>query len=133
MTTPGRMDHIAVLEQYRDAWIAGDFAALIDLYHNDFRLHWHGENSLAGVHEGKAAAVSALLEFTRRTNRQRADVTHVMADEERGVMIAREHLTGGDETREVERLLVYRTDGRKILECWVYDGEQAFIDRLLNA
>jgi hypothetical protein len=31
MTMPGRIEHLAVLQLYRDAWTRGDFAALIDL------------------------------------------------------------------------------------------------------
>lgn len=133
MTMSGRIEHLTVLQQYRDAWTCGDFAALIDLYDDDFVLHWGGCNPLAGVHKGKTAAVAALLEFTRLTSRQLVAVDHIMADEARAVMIARERLSGGEESREVERLLLYRTDGCKLLECWVYDSDQAFIDRLLNA
>lgn len=133
MAMPGRTEHLKVLQDYRDAWTGGDFAALIDLYHDDFVLHWNGRNPLAGVHRGKAAAVTALLEFTRLTSRQLVSVDHIMADDARAVMIARERLSGAGESREVERLLLYRTDGRKLLECWVYDSDQAFIDQLLNA
>lgn len=124
-----RQGHLAVLERYRDAWTGGDFAGLTGLYADDFILHWNGDNPFAGTHVGKAATVGALLEFTRKTDRKLVAVTHIMADADKAVMIARENLAG----REVERVLVYRTDGEKVLECWVLDAEQGYIDGLLKA
>ncbi|HYE45395.1 MAG TPA: nuclear transport factor 2 family protein [Caulobacter sp.] len=124
-----RQGHLAVLERYRDAWTGGDFAGLIGLYADDFILHWNGDNPLAGTHVGKAAAVGALMEFTRRTDRRLVSVTNIMADADKGIMIARESLAG----REVERVLIYRTDGEKMLECWVLDADQPYIDSLLKA
>jgi hypothetical protein len=55
-------------------------------------------------------------------------VTNIMADADKAVMIARENLAG----REVDRTLVYRTDGEKLVECWVLDADQAYIDGLLD-
>ena len=51
----------------------------------------------------------------------------------RAVIIARESLTFAGETREVERVLVYRVEGDHLAECWVYDADQRFIDRALSA
>jgi ketosteroid isomerase-like protein len=128
-----RQANLAVMERYRDAWAGGDFAGLAALYADDFILHWNGDNPLAGDHVGKAAALGALVEFTRRTDRRLVAVLNIMADAGKAVMIARERLGGKGETREVDRTLVYRTDGEKLVECWVLDADQGFIDRLLKA
>ena len=124
-----RRAHIAVLERYRDAWASGDVATMFGLYADDFILHWNGSNPLAGTHFGKVAAIRALSAFTQKTERRLVGVSHIMADAERAIMIARENLAG----REVERVLMYRTDGAKVLECWVLDADQPYIDSLLNA
>ena len=124
-----RRAHIAVLARYRDAWTAGDLAAMFGLYADDFVLHWNGANPLAGTHVGKVAAIRALSAFTRKTGRRLVGVTHIMADADRAIMVARENLAG----RELERVLMYRTDGEKVLECWVLDADQAYVDGLLNA
>ncbi|RYF92490.1 MAG: nuclear transport factor 2 family protein [Caulobacteraceae bacterium] len=124
-----RRAHIAVLKRYRDAWSAGDIAALFALYADDFVLHWNGNNPLAGAHVGKPAAIAALSSFTRKTDRRLVGVLNIMADADKAVMIARERLAG----REVDRTLIYRTDGEKVVECWVLDADQAWIDGLLNA
>jgi hypothetical protein len=128
-----RLANLAPAERYADAWAAGDFPAMLATYHDDFILHWFGENPLAGVKHGKAAAVEALMTFTRLTNRRLVAVDSVMADTHRAVIIARESITAAGETREVERVLVYRVEGDLLAECWVYDADQRFIDGALSA
>lgn len=126
-----RLANLAAARRYVDAWLAGDFPAMLATYADDFVLHWFGANPMAGVKRGKAAAIEALLEFTRRTSRRLVAVDNVMADAGRAVIIVREAITAAGETREVERLLVYRVADGLLAECWVYDEDQAFIDRAL--
>ncbi|MBI5939908.1 MAG: nuclear transport factor 2 family protein [Caulobacterales bacterium] len=127
-----RLATLAAAQRYVDAWLAGDFPAMLSTYADDFVLHWFGDNPLAGVKCGKAAAVEALMEFTRRTLRRLVAVDNVMADAGRAVIIVRESITAGGETREVERVLVYRVADGLLAECWVYDEDQRFIDRALS-
>jgi len=128
-----RRANLAPAQRYADAWVAGDFPAMLATYHDDFVLHWFGENPMAGVKHGKAAAIEALMAFTRLTNRKLVAVDSVMAGAHRAVIIARESLTAAGETREVERVLVYRVEGDLLAECWVYDEDQRFIDKALSA
>ena len=128
-----RAANLAPAQRYADAWVAGDFPAMLATYSDDFILHWFGENPMAGVKRGKAAAIEALMAFTRLTGRKLIAVDSVMADAHRAVIIARESLTAGGETREVERVLVYRVEDDQLAECWVYDSDQRFIDLALSA
>ncbi len=128
-----RLANLAAARRYVDAWLAGDFPAMLATYHDDFVLHWFGANPMAGVKRGKAAAIEALLEFTRRTSRRLVAVVDVMAGEARATIIVRESITAGGETREVERVLVYRVEDGLLAECWVYDEDQRFIDKALTA
>lgn len=123
---------LAVTRRYVDAWIAGDFPAMMATYHDDFVLHWFGENPYARTYRGKAEAIPALMEFTRRTGRRLVGITDVLAGAARTVVIARESLTADGETREVERVLVYRVADDRLAECWVYDSDQRFIDKALD-
>ena len=43
----------AVVRAYTDAWLAGDLAAVVDLYHDDLVLHYGGAHSLTGDHVGQ--------------------------------------------------------------------------------
>ena len=127
-----RLANLAAAGRYVDAWVSGDFPAMMAAYHDDFILHWFGENPYATTHRGKAAAIPALLEFTRRTGRRLVEVVDVMAGPARAVVIVREALTLGGETREIERTLVYRVAGGLLAECWVYDQDQRLIDSALG-
>ncbi|MDP1739411.1 MAG: nuclear transport factor 2 family protein [Caulobacter sp.] len=124
--------NLAPARRYADAWLAGDFPAMLATYSDDFVVHWSGNNPMAGTKRGKTAAIEALLEFTRRTGRKLVAVDDVMAGTTRAVILARESITAGDETREIERVLVYRVEHGLLAECWVHDADQAFIDRALT-
>lgn len=115
-----------VLNRYADAWVAGDLAGIIDAYHDDFVLHYFGTSPLAGSHVGKAAALAILAEATARTNRELVSVVDVLAGAQLGALVVVERLG----TREVRRVLLYRTEDDRLRECWLYDEDQPFVDQL---
>lgn len=117
-----------VVERYAAAWSAGDMAAIADSYHADFVLHYFGGHRLAGVHVGKTAAMATLADFSMATRRRLIAVSAVMAGPERGAILAREALRKGEETVEVDRLLLYAVRDGRLAECWVYDADQTLID-----
>lgn len=119
------------VERYAAAWKAGDLAAIAACYHEGFTLHYFGANALSGDHVGKAAALSTLAEFSRRTRRRLVAIVDVLAGPERGAVIAREAL--GPDAVEVERVLVYAVQDGLLRDCWIYDRDQALIDRLVGA
>jgi hypothetical protein len=120
------------LSRYAGAWLAGDRAALVGRYHDDFTLHYFGRNPLAGDHMGKMASLAILAEVTRRTNRKLLGVIDIMAGPERGALLIRERFERDGETAELERLLVYAVHDGLLGECWVYDQDQALVDRFLK-
>ena len=123
---------LAVIDAYAQAVRANDMAAIIAAYHDDFVLNYFGAHPLAGRHEGKAATLAVLGEFSRRTNRKLVDIVGVMGGETRGAMITRERLGPDHAPVEVERVLVYRVADGRLAECWVYDADQSLIDRLVG-
>jgi hypothetical protein len=42
----------------------------------------------------------------------------------------RESLGPSDHARQVQRVLLYRIEGDKLRECWLYDEDQRFVDQL---
>jgi ketosteroid isomerase-like protein len=121
------------VSRYAAAWLAGDRPALAACYHEDFALHYFGSNPLAGHHAGKPASLAVLAEVTRRTNRKLLGIVDILAGPKRGALLVRERFDRDGNAVELERLLVYavRDDGL-LGECWVYDQDQALIDRLLS-
>ncbi len=120
------------LGAYAKAWQAGDLGTIMAAYHDEFVLHYFGNNPLAGRHAGKATALGVLGDFSRRTNRRLIEIVSVMAGDTRGAIITREQLGPDGAAIEVERVLVYRVTGGQLAECWVYDADQAMIDRLIG-
>src|SRR4051812_40019277 len=80
----------AAVTRYATAWLAGDRAAMAACYHDEFTLHYAGQNPLAGTHQGKTAAFAVLAEVARRTKRKLLDVEEVMAGPRRGAILVRE-------------------------------------------
>jgi uncharacterized protein len=117
---------------YADAWLAGDLAAIVDMYADDFVLHYFGQSPLAGDHVGKDAALTALAAATARTNRRLLDIEDVLEGRSLSAIVAREEV-GTDERKIVRRVLLYRTGSGKLTECWLYDEDQRAIDKLWSA
>ncbi|MBA3984323.1 MAG: nuclear transport factor 2 family protein [Acidimicrobiia bacterium] len=117
------------VRSYADAWAAGDLVGVLDAYHDDFVLHYFGESDLAGDHEGKDAAVTALVAATERTARRLLEVEDVLAGERFGAIIAREEV-GVDDRRVIRRVLVFTVADDQLAECWLYDEDQRAIDQL---
>lgn len=132
MTAAAEPQIRAIIDRYASAWAAGDRVAMPDCYHEKFSLHYFGRHALAGDHIGKAAALATLAEFSRRTRRRLVRIVAAMAGPERGAIIARESLGQGAAAVEVERLLVYAVQDGLLKDCWVYDQDQALIDRLVG-
>ena len=118
----------AAVTRYATAWLAGDRAAIVACYHDQFTLHYAGQNPLAGTHRGKAAALAALAEVTRRANRKLLSIDDIMAGPQRGAILARELFSRDGRNVELERLLVYAVRDGLLSECWVYDRDQVTVD-----
>src|SRR5262245_61513358 len=124
------MEIARVLHEYCDAWRAGDLARIIGMYHDDFTLHYFGDSPLAGTHHGKASALAALSEATRRSGRQLLEIADVLVGQDLGAVVAVERVGPPGETADIRRDRLYRVRDGKLLECWLYDEDQRLVDRL---
>jgi len=123
----------AAARRYLDAWLAGDFPAMMATYADGFALHWFGQSALAKTYQGKAEAIPALMAFTQRTGRRLVDIVDVTAGPARAVVIVREAITVAGVEHEIERVLVYRTQAGLLAECWVHDQDQRLVDAALSS
>ncbi|QCI65412.1 nuclear transport factor 2 family protein [Phreatobacter stygius] len=126
-----RNANLAVVQRYCAAWLAGDRQALAGCYHDDFTLHYGGANPFSGIHAGKPAALKVLAEVSRRTNRKLLAIVDCLAGPNRAVVIAREAFERGALRAELERTLVYTIRDDRLDTCWVFDVDQALVDRFL--
>ena len=120
-----------VVRTYTEAWLAGDLATVVELYHDDLVLHYGGSHSLSGDHVGKDAALHALLTVQARTDRVPLAVLDVMTGAEFATAWVRERWTVDGTDHELTRVLVYCVRDGKLAECWLYDNDSALVDRAL--
>jgi ketosteroid isomerase-like protein len=123
----------AVVRTYTDAWLSGDLATLLGLYHEDIVLHYGGSNPLSGDHVGRDAALAVLLAVQEKTQRVPLAVIDVMGSHDHAAAWIRERWTVDGTDHELTRVLVYRVADDQLVECWVYDNDQALIDRAFSA
>ena len=128
MTIPG-----TAVRAYTDAWLAGDIATVLDLYADDIVLHYGGANPLTGDHRGKDAAVTVLLAVQEKTLRVPTEVIDVMEGATYAAAWVREQWTVDGDSVEVMRLLTYRVADGKLAECWLFDPDQALVDRVFSS
>lgn len=126
-----REQNLALLRRYCDAWLRGDVATLLDCYHDEIVLHWHGQSPLAGAHRGKRAALEALAAQQQRARRTPLAVSDVLASDEHAIALTRERFERDGRAVELERVLVYRVRDGKLAECRVFDRDAALVDELL--
>ena len=118
------------LARYAAAWLSGDTKTIVGLYAEDIVFEYLGQHGLAGRHEGKTRALTALAEFNRRTGRKLVSIVDIMAGPNLGAVVAREAL--GPEATETTRVLVYTVGDGLLRSCTIYDEDPALIDRLVG-
>jgi ketosteroid isomerase-like protein len=124
--------NLALVRHYAERWLAGDAAAVTASYHDDMTLYYGGANPFTGVHAGKPTAQATLRALAQRATRRLLAVVDVMAGPQRACMVARERFTRDGESHDLERVFVYSIKDGKLHECWVFDQDQALVDRLLR-
>jgi hypothetical protein len=120
----------AVLQRYADVWRAGDLEAMLGAYADDVVFHYFGATDLAGDHVGKEAAVNAMVTASLRATRELLEVVDVLVGDSLGALVVRERLTRDGESADLRRMLVYRIEDSRFAEVWLYDEDQALVDRL---
>jgi hypothetical protein len=118
-----------VLRRYADRWLAGDIDALHATYDDDVVFHYFGRTDIAGAHVGREAAVEKMVTASTRAPRQLVEIVDVLGGEQLGTIVAVERLERDGEAATVRRVLVYRVEAERIVECWVLDEDQDLIDR----
>ena len=119
-----------VAERYCEAWGRGDLAAVLALYDEGFVLHYFGASAHAGDHVGKEAALQALAAVSAEARRELLGIDEILASDHGAVIVARERLGRAGESHEIRRLFRYRIARDRFTECWLYDEDQALVDRL---
>ena len=119
-----------VTERYCTAWLGGDIDTVLDCYDDDIVLHYFGDNQLSGDHVGKDAAVAALVAGATITTRELLSVDDIMIGAGTSTIVVTERFSRDAESHVLTRVLRYRIERDRFVECWLYDEDQRLVDRL---
>lgn len=131
--TPASATARAVTERYCRAWLGGDLETLLDCYRDDIVFHYFGAHQLSGDHVGKEAAVAALVAGATIAERELLSVDDIMVGDNTSTIVVTERFTRDGEAHDLTRVLRYRIADDRFAECWLYDEDQATIDRMWRA
>ena len=115
--------------RYANAWLEDDLDGILGCYSDDFTIHYFGNNPFAGAHVGRDAALTALLNVGARAPRKLLAVDEILAGQATAVLVVREELQVDGDPIEIRRVLRFRVEEDQLVECWLYDEDQAMIDR----
>ena len=120
------------IETYAEQWRTGQSARNLARYHEDFVLHYAGSHRLSGIYRGKAVALAAMRSFGEATGRKLVEIVETMAGRTHAGIVAREQFHAAPGAPILRRVAVYRVVDGWLHECWVYDDDQAMVDRLIG-
>lgn len=119
----------AVAETYASVWLANDLEGILGCYADDFTLHYFGNNPFTGDHGGKQTALDTLLEVGARAPWTLLSIDEILAGPLSAVIVATLRISIQGEEHEIRRVLRFRITGSQLSECWLYEENQALIDR----
>lgn len=76
---------------------------------------------------------ASLLTVQEKTQRVPIEIIDVIESPDHAAAWVRERWVVDGETVELMRLLMYRVADDKLAECWLFDHDQALVDRVLSA
>jgi uncharacterized protein len=118
-----------VITRYAKAWIAGDFATIVNCYDEQIVAHYGGQSSYAGIYHGRDRFIELLLETGQRGGRKLISIDQVDDGGTSGALFVTESFAINGETVIVQRALRFLTNGTTITECWLFDHQQHLVDQ----
>ncbi|MEX1288736.1 MAG: nuclear transport factor 2 family protein [Acidimicrobiia bacterium] len=122
-----------MIERAYAAFAEGDIATIMSFWTDDIVWHQAGDHPLAGDHEGKEGAAGFLGGIAQRTGGTfRAELQHVLADDEMGYSLQKGTATKDGEQIEAWAILSYVFEDGKIKEIWTFDYDQSVSNRVFS-
>ena len=116
-----------------EAFVAGDMAALDQLFTDDVVWHVPGRHSLAGDHEGKQAVLELFAKNMEMTGGTfRLEVHDILANDEHGVALVVATAEREGNRLEDRQVHVLHVREGKVSEFWAHPGDAYAVDEFLS-
>jgi uncharacterized protein len=124
---------LEVMQRYIDAMRRGDRDAAYAHYADDVVGHVPGRSTWAGDLLGKDAVVGYIeAAVANAPDCVEVELIDTLASEERVALVVRERLRNGDRVLDMRRANVYRVRDGRIVEIWIFEGDQYAVDDFLT-
>ena len=128
------MSALDVMRRYIGAMRAGDREAGFSHYADDIVAHVPGRSILAGELRGKDRVVGYIeAAVAHATGGVELELIDMLASEERVALLVHERLRRDGRVLDMRRANVYRVEGDKIVELWIFESDQYAVDEFLEA
>jgi uncharacterized protein len=127
------MAALDLMRRYIDLARASDWEAALGFFADDIVLHIPGRSPHAGELRGRDAA-ARYLESARALSHDGAvevDLVDMLSSQERVALIVRERFHRPGRVVEIRRANVYRVEGDRIAEIWIFEHDQYAVDELM--
>jgi uncharacterized protein len=121
-----------VMGSYIGAMRSGDREAAFGHFADDIVGHVPGRSSLAGERRGREAVEGYIrAAVAHAQGNVEVELIDLLVGEEHVALLVRERLESGDRVLDMRRANVYRVRGDKIVEVWIFEGDQYAVDEFL--
>ena len=123
MTVTTDHPNVRVVHTMTDAIFSQDHDALAKLFTDDLVFHFRGPHPMAGDHTGLGGLLTVLGWIFEKTNGQiELDTKLFLGTDGWAAEFERAQLGRNGETVESDNAFVYRFEGDRIAEMWMYVG-----------
>jgi ketosteroid isomerase-like protein len=128
------MAALELMRRYLDSVQSGDREAAFRHFADDIVGHVPGRSALAGELQGKEAVVGYIeAAVAHASGNVEVELIDMLASEERVALIVRERLQRDGRILDMRRANVYRVQGGRIVEIWIFEGDQYAVDEFLGS
>ena len=123
MTVTTDHPNVQIVHSMTDAVFSQDHDALAKIFTDDLVFHFRGPHPMAGDHTGLGGFLAVLGWIFEKTNGQiELDTKLCLGTDGWAAEFERAQLSRNGETVESDNAFVYRFEGDRIAEMWMYVG-----------
>jgi ketosteroid isomerase-like protein len=124
--------NVDLLQRYFAALTTGEAAQALPFFTDETALHIPGRSPHAGTYRGQDAVLAYYTRIFQDTEGrfENLGVSDILASDGHAAALVHWRVSRGDRTMDIDRVVIYRIEGDKILEMWVRDWDQYAYDEL---
>ena len=123
-----------VMDVYIDAIRTGEREKAFALFADDVVGHVPGRSVLAGELRGRDAVVGYITSVVEKAHGDvDVELIDMLVGTEHVALVVREHIRAGEQVLDIRRANVYRVQGDRITEVWIFEQNQYEVDAWIAA